>query len=300
MDIVYPYKSAPDDFELRYSMRSLVNIPHDRVIVAGDKPLIISKAVQYVPVRRIDDRYQSSTANIVAAIKAADIRGDFIVMHDDIFALRPWQFRHEHRGAIDEYLRSGSASGSYRAYAESTRDLLSAKRISDPLWFGLHTPTVYNAQRLVAMVEGFAGHQYLLRTLYHNLFTAPAERRDDVKARAWAEPIEGRDVLSISDECARSAGFRQWVAARFPDKCRYEIAATGRCLILGYGPTLWRDLDAALDSGEFAAVIASPEAAKHWPGEVLAIANDDEHANRLARSIGFDEVVWCGRTKEAA
>lgn len=300
MDIVYPYKSAPDDFELRYSLRSLVNIPHDKVIVAGDKPLIISKAVQHVPVPRIDDRYQSSTANIVAAIRAADIRGEFMVMHDDIFVLRPWRFRHEHRCTIDEYLKGGQAAGQYRNYIESTRGLLIAKGISDPLWFGLHTPAVYNAQRLVAMVEGFAGHKYLLRTLYYNLLPAPSERRSDVKARLWAEPGPDADALSISDDLARGAGFRRWIATRFPDKCRYEIAATGKCLILGYGPSLWADVERALDADEYAAVIASPEAAKHWPGDILAIAHDDEHADRIARSIGFDEVTWCGRTKEAA
>lgn len=300
MDIVYPYKSAPDDFELRYSLRSLSNVPHGRVIVAGDKPIIISDAVQHVPVGRMEDRYQSSTANIVAAIRGADITGDFIVMHDDIFALRPWSFRHEHLCSIDEYLRGGHAAGLYRSYIETTRDILRAKGIADPLWFGLHTPTIYNAQRLVELVEGFAGYRYLLRTLYHNLFPAPSERRLDVKARFWKEPNPQADVLSISDDLARSAGFRQWIAARFQDICRYEVAATGRCLILGYGPTLWADVEHALDNADYAAVIASPEAAEHWPGNILAVAHDDEHADRIARSIGFDEVTWCGRTKEAA
>lgn len=300
MDIVYPYKSAPDDFELRYSLRSLVHVPHERVIVAGDKPIIISKVVQYVPVPTIDDRYQSSTANIVAAIRAADIRGDFIVMHDDIFVLQPWAFRHEHRCTIDEYLKGGQAAGQYRSYIESTRDLLIAKGISDPLWFGLHTPTVYNAHRLVGMVEGFSGHRYLLRTLYHNLFPAPSVRRPDVKARLWGEPGPDADVLSITDDLARGAGFRSWIASRFPDKSRYEISTSGRCLILGYAPTLWADVERALDENAYVAVIASPEAAQYWPGEILAIAHDDAHADQIARSIGFDEVTWCGRTKEAA
>lgn len=300
MDVVYPYISAPDDFELRYSLRSLVNIPHDRVIVAGDKPIVIGPAVQYVPEARVEDRYQSSTANIAAAIRAGGVKAEFVVMHDDIFVLRPWVFRHEHRGTIAEYLRSGEASGQYRSYIESTRDILLAKGIADPLWFGLHTPTVYDAQRLLEMVDGFEGHRYLLRTLYHNLHPAPAERRGDVKARLWGEPSATADILSISDDVARSRGFRRWIAARFPDRCRYEIAATGKCLILGYGPTLWVDAEQALDRADYAAVIASPEAAEHWPGDVLAIAHDDDHADRIARSIGFDDVTWCGRTKEAA
>lgn len=300
MDIVYPYRSATDDFELRYSLRSLVNVRHDRVIVAGDKPAITAKSVTYVAVDRIEDRYQSSTLNIVSAIRDADIRGDFTVMHDDIFILRPWTFRHEHRCSIHEYLSSGHAAGHYRERIESTRNLLTAKGVADPLWFGLHTPTIYNAQRLLDMVEGFAGQNYLLRTLYHNLYPAPSERADDVKAKSWQARTSETGILSISDELARSPSFRAWIAARFPDRCEYELNPKGRCLILGYGPTLWADVEEALPTGPFAAVIASPEAANHWPGEVLAIAHDDFHADRIARSCGFDDVTWCGRTKEAA
>ncbi|QDZ10527.1 hypothetical protein [Devosia ginsengisoli] len=300
MDVVIPYRSTPEDFELRYALRSLPNVPHDRVIVAGDKPVIISKAVQHVPVGRVEDRYQSSTANIVAAIHGAGVQGEFIVMHDDIFVLRPWSFRHEHLCTIDEYLKGGQATGRYRAYVESTQDILRSKGIAEPLWFGLHTPTVYDALRLADLVDGFAGHRYLLRTLYYNLFPAPSERRRDVKTRVWRAPPAGADVLSVSDDCARTAGFRAWATAQFPDKCRYEIGTDGRCLILGYGPSLWDDVERALDGGDFAAVIASPEAAEHWPGEVLAIAYDDDHADRIARSCGFEDTTWCGRTKEAA
>ncbi|MCW5722145.1 MAG: hypothetical protein KIS86_13475 [Devosia sp.] len=262
--------------------------------------MVIGKSVAHVPVERIEDRYQSSTANIVAAVREAGIEGDFIVMHDDIFALAPWQFRHEHRGTIAEYLKSGQASGQYRTYIEATQDLLIAKGIPDPLWFGLHTPTIYNANVLLDMVEGFAGHRYLLRTLYHNLFPTPCAQRADVKVRLWGGTPPAPDILSVSDECARSAGFREWIEARFPEKSRYEIGAEGRCLILGYGPTLWDDVARALDAGSYAAVIASPEAAEHWPGDVLAIAHDDSHADRIASSCGFDVVTWCGRTKEAA
>lgn len=300
MDVVYPYKSAPDDFELRYSLRSLANLPHERVVVAGDKPIIISRDVVHVAVDPVVDRYQSSTTNIVGAIERAGVSGDFILMHDDMFVLEPWVYRHEHRGTIDEYVRGGGASGEYLARAARTRDVLLAHGVTDPLFFGLHTPTIYNAERVLELVREFDGQRYLLRTLYHNLFPAPSCRRDDVKVRAWAGSAGG-DVVSISDECAAHPGFKAWIAARFPDRCRYEVSARGRCLILGYAPDVWSDAERALETGEFEAVIASPEAAEHWPGEVTAVACDDLHAERLARVCGFDEWTWCGRTiKEAA
>lgn len=221
MDIVYPYKAVPADFALRYSLRSLVNVPHDRVVIAGDRPGITSGRVLYARGPKIAARYQSSTANLVAAIDQAGVSGDFILMHDDIFILEPWTFRHENRGTIDEYLSGGHAVGSYRRHAEETRKILRAEGIGDPLFFGLHTPTVYNAQRLLDVVREYEGRKYLLRTLYHNLFPQPSVRREDVKAWRW--PAETSDVLSISDRLAEDRDFRRWIEDRFPHRSDYEM-----------------------------------------------------------------------------
>ncbi|MBZ9659784.1 hypothetical protein LB523_12080 [Mesorhizobium sp. ESP-6-4] len=75
----------------------------------------------------------------------------------------------------------------------------------------------------------------------------------------------------------------------------YRRTPHGRSLILGYADTVWDELEAALETGPFDAVIASPEAAEHWPGEILAIAEDDQHAEKLAVMHGLTDAVWCGR-----
>jgi hypothetical protein len=80
----------------------------------------------------------------------------------------------------------------------------------------------------------------------------------------------------------------------------YRGERAGRCLVLGYGPTLWADAEKAFEDGTFEAVISSPEAAKHWPGDILAIARDDLHAERLAHMHGFDEIGFCGRSEREA
>lgn len=79
-----------------------------------------------------------------------------------------------------------------------------------------------------------------------------------------------------------------WVAAH------YRGAASGRCLLLGDGPGLWSDVEAALDGGRIDAVIATEAAAAHWPGPVLAVALNAAQAGRIARMHGFSEVVRCG------
>lgn len=74
----------------------------------------------------------------------------------------------------------------------------------------------------------------------------------------------------------------------------------GRCLILGYAPTVWSEAAEALRSGPYDAVIASPEAAEHWTDDVVAVVDDDHEAERMAARMGFDSVTFCGRSGRAA
>lgn len=81
----------------------------------------------------------------------------------------------------------------------------------------------------------------------------------------------------------------------------YRLSRAGKCLVLGYDDTLWSDVERALGHGPFDAVIASPEAAKHWPGQLLAIAKTNREAGQLAHLHGFDDVTFCGvKEMEAA
>lgn len=294
MDVIYPYRRSAYDFELRYSLRSLVNLPHDRVIIAGDRPGL-NDLVTCVPVAPQGDAYLSSSANILAACEASNA-DQVVVMNDDIFLMAPWTFRHENRGRIADFLRSGRSSGRYRQMIEATQAILAGEGIADPLFFGVHTPTVYDRLALMEVIRRFHGQPSLLRTIYHNLHPQPSVQVEDVKVQRWPSyrlPEVGA-VLSVSDYCASQPAFRRWIAERFPKPSRYE--RQGRCLILGHGAHVWSDL--AEKWGDFEAVIASPEAAEHWPGPILAVANDDTHARILAGSYGFDNVVICGASTE--
>lgn len=92
---------------------------------------------------------------------------------------------------------------------------------------------------------------------------------------------------------------RPWVGQH------YRIAGPeGRCLILGYDPAVWHEALAA--EGPFQSVIASPEAAAHrdspgwvW-GDITAVAQNDDHAERLAAMLGYapEQIVFCGRQRE--
>lgn len=80
----------------------------------------------------------------------------------------------------------------------------------------------------------------------------------------------------------------------------YRGDENGECLILGHSKSVWDDLSRVPQDRKFDAVIASPEAAKHWPGAILAVARDDAHADRLAAMYGYQNVTWCGRSQKVA
>lgn len=222
MDVVYPYRRPWDEFELRYSLRSVsTHVRHGRVIVSGDPPKFTGDSLIHVPVSRHADRFASSTRNIVEGVTQAGISGDFIVMNDDMFILKDWKFRQQHRGTIDEYLAEGNASGGYRVMVECTKEILLAHGVKNPKFYGMHKPTVFNAAKLVDLVREFEGQSYLLRTLYGNLYPARSVKCDDVKMHKWTVPPAG-DVFSTSDRCARALACRNWLKVRFPHPSMFE------------------------------------------------------------------------------
>lgn len=80
----------------------------------------------------------------------------------------------------------------------------------------------------------------------------------------------------------------------------YRGSDPRRCMILGYAPAVWKEAEIALKQQDFDVVIASPEAAAHWPEPVFAVANSDAEAERIAAMHGFETVVFCGRSERVA
>lgn len=92
-----------------------------------------------------------------------------------------------------------------------------------------------------------------------------------------------------------------FVAAADPFAVKhYRGDIKGRCLVLGYHRTVWKDAERALARGKYDAVIASPEAAAHWPRPVDMIAHSDDQALTFANMMGYrpNKIVFCGKQPE--
>lgn len=222
MDVVYPLKRTGHNRELRYSLRSLKNLPHDQVFIVGEiQPWV--RNVIHVPVPQNGSKYVNSRANILTAARDPRVSENFILMNDDFYVLSPQpKVLPMHMGDMDAFMRSFPFRSAYWDLMVKTRKLLRRLGVARPKFYELHVPCVYNKKKLLAMVERLDGNEYMMRTVYHNLYRSGGRRREDVKKHKRGQEIVETDYLSSSNGMIRIPRFKAFLHELYPDRCRYE------------------------------------------------------------------------------
>lgn len=93
-DVVYSVRPGhPEHPEtLRYSLRSLINVPHNKVFVVGHKPKWLSDQVIHIPTRQLDPngdgKFFNIGTNLQAAVLDERVSNDFYWFNDDFFVMR--------------------------------------------------------------------------------------------------------------------------------------------------------------------------------------------------------------------
>lgn len=218
---------AGDNPELRYSLRSLANLPHSDVLLVGGAP-----AWYTGPRLRTDQTGHKSrvTTRAMRTVVESRLTTDpFTYLNDDFYVLQPGPLPPAyHRGPIDEVLAAYAGLGltpersRWLEGMARTRDLLRARGIPDPLCYELHIPLVIDKATMTAALN-LGGYK---RTVYGNLLDEPSEQLpDDVKLHPTPAygptelPHLGR-WLSTSDESLHRA--EPLLARLFPTPSVYE------------------------------------------------------------------------------
>ena len=90
MDVVYTLRNTDECEEIIYSLRSLKNLPHDKVFIVGGCPKNINKEkVIYIPTLQNNSKYKNTTNNLKIACLDNRLSSDFILMNDDFFIMSP-------------------------------------------------------------------------------------------------------------------------------------------------------------------------------------------------------------------
>ena len=233
-DVVYVVRRGHTNEELRHSLRSLANLPHRRVWIAGFIPRWV-RGVGRIPVAQKRSKYLNSTANLRAALEHPQIADEFLLFNDDFFVMRPLtEMPILHRGpiqpVIDLYRRIDN--GPYVRGMEQTRDLLVELGHPDPLSYELHVPLPVRREAMLEALDLGRRIQVLhKRTLYGNLARLGGTRSPDVKvASAGAVGYQDWPFISTLDWVFDQEPVGSFIRDRFPEPSPYEgNVLTSRC-----------------------------------------------------------------------
>lgn len=222
-DIVYYVRNGDRNDELRYSLRSLDNLPHDRVFIVGHTPKWVT-GVTSIPGNVVTTGpQQTAVDNLIRACEAVDAER-FIVFNDDFYVMEPMDaIPSWHAGPLDEKARR--THGGYGAALKVAEMRLAELGVTDALAWTLHIPVLVVRGALQAILSSLEPLRRVLpewRTMYGNLVGATGEQHDDVKV-FHRRPIPRGPFLSSLD--SNFGLVLPTLRERFPEPCRYEVPA---------------------------------------------------------------------------
>lgn len=209
-DIVYVVKNGDKNPELRYSLRSLTNLPHGKVWMAGGKPGWI-RNVEHVPTTQRGNKFVNALKNLEAVLPQVSI--EFVLMNDDFIILSPLE------RVPTLYMEVHGQTLAKQALV-GVRKILARHGIEDLVSYELHVPFVYNRDLLTDTLEQargvhIAGYQ---RTLYGNLNRIGGTLATDVKVR---NRLPDGPFVSTSEKTFQG-GVGQMIRQLFPEPSPFE------------------------------------------------------------------------------
>lgn len=225
LDLVYIVRPGDDNEPLRFSLRSLVNLPHRSVWIVGHKPAWVTDDVHHVPGNRGHSKPQNVFDNVRIACSIPDLGDQIVLMNDDFFVMRPvthlelwWRF------PLRDHIASIRSWSSWKQSLIATLDLLEQWGHPDPVSYELHVPLLTDRHVMADVLARASGFSPLYppqwRTLYGNTVGGGAQMID-VKVRAGHRWDPESQFLSCY--AASFAGpLGEHLAATFPAPSPYE------------------------------------------------------------------------------
>ena len=227
MDVVYVCRDGSNP-ELRYSLRTLVNVEHERVWIFGGAPSWINLAEVTLQRRRQGGSpYSSTRGHIAAACNTADVSDPFMLWNDDFYAMRPvGAMPIYHRGPLESVLETYATLRTPWANGMRETAALMERRemLEGAMCYDVHLPlVVYKKPMLEALrlAKNVAHEVVHLRTLYGAVVGFYGQEHHDPKMTRRTHPFPRGAWLSSSDDTFRST-VEPVLRYLFPDKSPYE------------------------------------------------------------------------------
>lgn len=227
LDVVYIVKRGDVNDELRYSLRSLANLPHGQVWIVGHKPKWVVD-VRFVQGNRFVDKWLNVFDNLRIACDAVEAER-FIVMNDDFFVTRPVEKAPSwHRCSLDAHIQRVKP-GTWKASLVAARSFLTKAGFTDPLSYEVHVPVEMEREKLGEVLQLAGPRSRWLpppqwRTVYGNYWRVRSRQMPDTKVRTPLQRWEpGRTFVSTDDATFAKAQVGDWLRSRFAEPSPYEM-----------------------------------------------------------------------------
>lgn len=230
MDAVYMVKAGDDNEELRYSLRTLVNLPFIRnVVFVGHKPAWV-KNVRLIPRdQRLFSKYFNTTNNLLKACKDDKLSDDFLLMNDDFFIMKiQYQPPNFHRGPLDPVMQYylNLPENYYGLGILETKKYMEKLGIINPMSYELHVPMVLNKKKFSELILKQRKENPIevvhKRTLYGNYYNIGGTHMEDCKI-VGDYKVPDTPFLSTDEQSFERYKVGEYIRNRFQLKSPFEI-----------------------------------------------------------------------------
>lgn len=225
MDVVYPLKATGEPYyELRYSLRSLRNLDHDRVFIVGGCPRWATNVV-HLPTTQNRGKYDNLCHNIEVACKSDFISDPFIIFNDDFIVMQPVKEVTFHwRETVDEGIERYKKHGRMNDWIQPMKDVKLACEIlgiENPVSYELHIPMVVHKEPMLQALQ-MIPHGPVWRTMYGNLARVGGTKIPDVKIYSRRSSVPPGPYVSTNDDVFPFGAAAKQIRKTFSKQSRYE------------------------------------------------------------------------------
>lgn len=226
MDVVYVCRNGENP-ELRYSLRTLENVDHDKVWIFGGAPVWVNPDTVTHRLRaQSGSAYSSVRAHIAAACNTPEVSDPFMLWNDDFYAM-------DHIGIVPVYHRGSLKTmleqfkSTNTAWAKGLRETASMMKVRGVLEgamsYDTHLPLIVHKaemQSALRWAKTASIDAVHLRTLY-GVWIINGVEHPDPKLLHRSSPFPHGAWLSSGDDTFRST-VEPVLRHLFPDPCTYE------------------------------------------------------------------------------
>lgn len=225
LDIVYVVKAKEDNEELRYSLRSLENLPHRKVFIFGYIPKWIQNVEARPMIQHGLNKWEKTADSLWKVANEKDLSEDFILFNDDFFVMKPvkelpYYFDRTLEERVGDFTRKNMISSYTARLLDATAAL--KERGKPTRNYELHLPMIFNKEKYKKLWELYP-RIGAKRSLYGNEYNVGGIQRPDCKVyQTYAFPNLGIDYLSTTDGSFRVGKVGQAIRKKFNQRSIYE------------------------------------------------------------------------------